>query len=351
MVRVSIIIKTLNEETNIRRAIESSLAAVKPFQGEVVVADSGSQDKTIEIAKQYPVTLVQLRNPAERCCGVGPQLGYQHTLGEFIYILDGDMELKAPFLRRAMDFLDSEPNVAGVGGFINEMRVDNLEVEGRIKRFKRLKLKQVQPIECLNGGGLYRRAAIEDVGYISDRNLHAFEEYDLGARLRARGWQLVSLQDTAVDHYSYALGTWRLFFHRIRSGRFLSAGELLRSAIGGRYLSGVTREIRLIQLAAGVWAYWALALAASWRIGGNPSRIFLLLAVAAPIIGMAIRQRSLSLGIYSIVSWHFNAVGSIVGFVRSRRPPMEPIDCVVLRLAPSAEESAPLLTAIDVARL
>ena len=102
MVKVSIIIKTLNEEENIRRAIKSSLAAIEG-RGEVVVADSASTDHTIEIAKEFPITITQIKNPAERCCGVGPQLGYQHCSGEYIYILDGDMELKAAFLKRAIE--------------------------------------------------------------------------------------------------------------------------------------------------------------------------------------------------------------------------------------------------------
>jgi glycosyltransferase involved in cell wall biosynthesis len=54
MAKVSIVIKVLNEEFNIRRAIESSLAAVAHHDGEVIVADSVSTDQTIEIAKQFP---------------------------------------------------------------------------------------------------------------------------------------------------------------------------------------------------------------------------------------------------------------------------------------------------------
>jgi glycosyltransferase involved in cell wall biosynthesis len=40
MVKVSVIIKAFNEEDNIERAIETSLKAIAPFGGEVIVADS-----------------------------------------------------------------------------------------------------------------------------------------------------------------------------------------------------------------------------------------------------------------------------------------------------------------------
>ncbi len=341
MIRVSIIIKTLNEEKNIRRAIESSLDAVAARGGEVVIADSASTDRTIEIAKQFPVTIVQIKNPDERCCGIGPQLGYQYTRGDYVYILDGDMELKAPFLQRAIEILDSEPDVAGVGGYIHEMRVENLEVQGRVKRFQRFRLNQPPRVECLNGGGLYRRAAIEDVGYLSDRNLHAFEEYDLGARLRVKGWRLVLLEDRAVDHYSYAMSSTSLMWHRMRSGRYISPGELLRAAIASHYVGRISQEVRVAQLAVGVWLYWLMVILASRWVPGTAWIVALFLfALVAPMVGMGIRQKSLMLGVYSILTWHFNAVGFLIGLSRRRRPALDRIDSQVLQMSPAIDSSA-----------
>ena len=72
---VSIVIKALNEEKNICAAIESALAAVADVGGEVILADSCSTDRTVELASRYPIRVVQLANPSERCCGIGPQLG------------------------------------------------------------------------------------------------------------------------------------------------------------------------------------------------------------------------------------------------------------------------------------
>ena len=274
---------------------------------------------------------MQLERASERSCGIGPQLGYQHSNGEYVYILDGDMELKAPFLERAIGILDREPTVAGVGGYIHEMRADNLEVQGRIKRFSRMRPRDLRDVDCLNGGGLYRRSAIADVGYLSDRNLHAFEEYDLGARLRVKGWRLVLLEDKAVDHYSYAIGTWRLLWHRLRTGRFISSGELLRAAIDGHYVRRALHEVRILLLATGVWFYWGLViLASSWFSGAAT----FLIALGAPTIGMALRNQSLKLGVFSLLTWHIAAVGTLVGVFRRRRSPYEHIDSKILQTAP-----------------
>ena len=116
-VRVSVVIKALNEERHIGAAIVSALAAIRPIDGEVILADSGSTDGTVQIARQYPIAVVQLKNPAEKRCGIGPQLGYQKARGEFVYILDGDMELDPEFLVKALAAMDADPRLGGVEGW------------------------------------------------------------------------------------------------------------------------------------------------------------------------------------------------------------------------------------------
>ena len=330
MVKVSIVIKALNEESNISRAIESALAAVAPYDGEVIIADSVSTDGTIGIAKAFPASIVQLRHAGERCCGIGPQLGYQHSLGEYVYILDGDMELKGDFLGKAVAILDSEPDVAGVGGYIHETRVDNLEVKARVKRHGRARAKNMLDVECLNGGGLYRRAAIAAAGYLSDRNLYAFEEYDLGARLRIKGWRLVLLKDKAVDHFSYEMSTWPLLWHRLRSGRFLSSGQLLRAAVEGRYAGQVLREVRTVPIDLGVWLYWACLFVASYELG---ARIIIPLGIVAPLLLMTVRTGSFKLALFSMLTWHISAIGFVLGFFKPRRQPTAPVESTVIQHA------------------
>jgi glycosyltransferase involved in cell wall biosynthesis len=98
---VSVIIKALNEERNIASAIESALAAVAGLDGEVILADAASTDRTIEIARQYPIKIVQLSNIKDRSCGAGGQLGFQYSRGRFVCFIDGDMQLHQGFLPAA----------------------------------------------------------------------------------------------------------------------------------------------------------------------------------------------------------------------------------------------------------
>jgi GT2 family glycosyltransferase len=330
MEKISVIIKAYNEEENIARAIESSLAAIAPYGGEVIVADSGSTDRTVEIALGFPVIVAQLKYSYERCCGVSPQLGYQQSTGEYVYILDGDMTLDAAFIGTALKWFESDPRIAGVGGFVREMRIANLDFRSRLKRQLKRLVKHGSRVDCLNGGALYLRSAIDDVGYLSDRNLHSYEEFDLGVRLRARGWTLVRLEDHAADHYGYTASTYKLLWHRARTNYILGSGEILRAAISARYLTALTR-LPGLRPAVGVWIFWlATVLSAALAPTDEWSIAILVLAVVLPIAVMAARNEgSLEVGVHSVATWHFGAYGLLMGFIRSRKDPATRIECYV----------------------
>src|SRR5262245_62095924 len=96
--RVSILIKALNEETNIAGAIESAIAALDGISGEILLADSLSTDATVEVARTYPIRIVTLARARDRSCGIGAQLGYQYSSGDYICVMDGDQRLYRGFL-------------------------------------------------------------------------------------------------------------------------------------------------------------------------------------------------------------------------------------------------------------
>lgn len=322
---VSVIIKALNEEEKIAATIESALAAVGRFGGEVIVADGGSRDRTVEIAAAYPVIVAQLAPPALPSCGIGPQLGYQHSRQPFLCLIDGDMVLDPDFLPRALAFLHDNPAAAGVTGHVEEMAVANLEFARRAGRDA--PEKRVGPVDRMNGGGLYRRAAIEEVGYFSDRNLHGYEEFDLGVRLRDAGWTLHRLDLRFVGHYGHTENSYRLLMRRWRSKYLFGIGELLRASVGRPYFLRLFAELPELKLWAAILMWWVLSAAVLFLL---PDK-----ALAAAIVGasflaavllMAWRKGGLGMGLYTVVAWFFHAAALPVGFLRPRREPSAPIE-------------------------
>lgn len=336
--KVSVIIKALNEEKNICAAIESSLAAVGEFGGEVILADSHSSDRTVELAAQYPIRIVQLADPAQRCCGVGPQLGYQHSRGEYLYLLDGDMQMVPDFLPKALSFLAQHPEAAGVGGRLVELNTESMEYRERGLRAA----PHLSPgeVDRLDGGGLYRRRAIEESGYFSDRNLHSYEEFDLATRLRALGWKLWRIPVDVATHHGHDAPPYQLLMRRWRSGYACGLGELVRAAAGRPRLRLVWRGVRELRLYLGVLAWWCLLLSTAFWPLPLPARAACFAALAAgPWLAMLWRKRSAARASYSVVSWCFNTAGLLRGLLRPQRPPREPIASRVLQEPPQA--SAP----------
>ncbi|MBP1887950.1 glycosyltransferase family 2 protein [Sinorhizobium mexicanum] len=326
---ISVIIKTLNEEKRIAATIESVVAALAGKEGEIIVADSGSTDRTVEIASQYPVTIAQIVPPALPSCGIGPQLGFQYSRHAFVCLMDGDMLLDAGFLDEAIAFLAENLSVAGVTGHVEEMLVSNLEFARRVKR--NAPENRIGPIDRMNGGGIYRRAAIEDVGYLSDRNLHGYEEFELGVRLRSAGWGLHRLDRRFVQHFGHTVNSYRLLVRRWKSKYLYGIGELLRASLGKPYFLQVLRELPELKLWAFVYLWWALSLGLVLFLSDKGMAMAAVSAMfAAVVLVVSLKKRGLGMGLYTVVAWFFHAAALPVGLLRSRLKPAAPIESRIL---------------------
>lgn len=327
---VSVVIKAFNEEGHICAAIESALRSVASVGGEVVLADCGSTDRTVERARAYPIRIVQLSHPEEGRCGVGPQLGFQHSNGEFIYLLDGDMEMINGFLALALDFMKAHPEVAGVGGQRIEKNPDSLEAIAR----QTWTQEHFQPgsVERLDGGGLYRRSAIEAAGYLSDRNLHSYEEFDLAVRLRSLGWELCCLPMNMVRHFGHETPPYALLLQHWRSGHLFGLGELLRSPAGQTHLRLVRQELRELHVYLGILLWWVALLSTPFW----PLPLVMRLAcfgalLSAPLLLAFWRQGSWSQAVYSVVSGCLHAAGLVRGLLQPRQSTTTTIASQILR--------------------
>jgi glycosyltransferase involved in cell wall biosynthesis len=328
---VSIVIKALNEERHIAGAIESALAALAGIEGEVILADSASTDRTIEIAARYPVKIVRLNSIAERSCGAGVQLGYQYSRGRFICLIDGDMRLHREFLAAGIRFLQDNQGYAGVGGMIVEREADNLEY---VKRASARDVDRLPgTVDQLDCGGLYRRAAIVTAGHFGDRNLHSREELELGVRLRALGWKLARLDVRAIDHHGHAGNAYALLLYRWATGLAFGTGEVLRATLGRNGFWLALRKMRReLCLLSAVHVGWLALIAAPFLIG-TPAAGFTaaLLLGLLPFALMSLKCRSVHLGIYSVAAWNVYAAGLWPGLARRRVDPSTWIDSTVVR--------------------
>jgi GT2 family glycosyltransferase len=325
-VNVSIIIKALNEESHIEAAIRSALRAVDVVGGEVILADSLSSDLTVEIAQRFPVTITQLENPAERRCGAGPQLGYQIARGDYVYILDGDMELEPDFLPAALQAMREDDKLAGVAGLVEERSEASYQFRGRKRRRRE---KQPGEVAWLDMGGLYRAEAIRESGYFSDRNLHCYEEMELGLRLGKRGWKLRRLAIPAVLHHGYDEGNWELLRRRWRSRYLDGTGEVLRAARGQPYLMQVLFALKHFFVGLGLWVAlligFLLLPVSSWLL------VAVLIVLTGLIVIRMLRIGSVSDACFGQLVWQVTALAMVRGYFANWIDPNKPLDAVIIK--------------------
>jgi glycosyltransferase involved in cell wall biosynthesis len=88
--QLSVVIITFNEEANIGRTLESVKPLVSDGKGEIIVVDSGSTDRTVEIAKSYGVKVF-----VEEWKGFAAQKNsaIDKASGKWILSLDADEEV------------------------------------------------------------------------------------------------------------------------------------------------------------------------------------------------------------------------------------------------------------------
>lgn len=327
MGRVSILIKALNEEARIENCLAAAVREMRAVGGEVILVDSLSTDRTVELARSYPVRIVQFRHQEDRSCGAAVQLGYQFSAGEYIYVLDGDMELQIGFIRKALAVLEAEPDVAGVGGKIIDTRIRTPADARRAQTVGRLS-ERIE-VDDLGGGGLYRREAIETVGYIAHRWLPAYEEAELGFRLRAAGWRLVRLPVAAVAHTGHYESSWGMVRRLWRNRRAHAAGMFLRSAYGktwwwrtvqNQWHVVFTPAIHLVASGMAILLGSSLfGIIDTWLVLELSIWICLLAA-------LSIKKRSLSLAVFSLINWHVLTVAALIGASGALADPNVPIE-------------------------
>jgi len=106
---LSVTIITLNEETNIARAIES----VRGFAQEILVVDAGSTDRTVEIARHLGAKVIT--NPWR---GYGQQKNYaqDHATHDWVLNLDADEEVSPELSIEIQHALEAGEN-QGIAGY------------------------------------------------------------------------------------------------------------------------------------------------------------------------------------------------------------------------------------------
>ena len=95
MSKISIIIPTINEANNLPLLL-SDLSSIQK-NGEIIIVDSGSEDKTIDIANIYGAKVFISK---ERNRGLQLDIGAKNSKGDWLIFLHADTRLNHDWFRK-----------------------------------------------------------------------------------------------------------------------------------------------------------------------------------------------------------------------------------------------------------
>jgi len=104
--KISIIIPTINEANNLPLLL-SDLSSIQK-EGEIIIVDCGSEDKTIDIANIYGAKVIISK---ERNRGLQLDIGAKNSKGEWLIFLHADTRLTHDWFKKINSFLEGNKNI------------------------------------------------------------------------------------------------------------------------------------------------------------------------------------------------------------------------------------------------
>ena len=123
MSKISIIIPTINEANNLPLLL-SDLSSIKK-EGEIIIVDSGSEDKTIDIANIYGAKVCISK---ERNRGSQLNMGAENSKGDWLIFLHADTRLNSDWFRKIDSYLEGNKNII----YYFEFKINNKKIIYRV---------------------------------------------------------------------------------------------------------------------------------------------------------------------------------------------------------------------------
>lgn len=217
---VSIIIVTWNGKALLEECLPSVVAS--DYENlEIVLADNASTDDTVSWTQKHYPSVKIVQHPENWAFCKGNNRAIPHTSGDYILLLNNDVEVTPGWLKPLVAVLDANPKVAAVqpkllqyiernrfeyagaaGGFIDAYGYPF--TRGRV--FFTLEDDEGQyndasEIFWATGAAiLIRRSALEEVGNLDESFFMHMEEIDLCWRFKRAGYSIHVVPESVVYH-------------------------------------------------------------------------------------------------------------------------------------------------------
>lgn len=208
MTEISIVIVSYNEEENIGRCLDSLLKLKYPKDSfSILIVDGGSCDKTVDIARSYPVKLLVLPGANVAKC---KNTALDMINVDYVAFIDADVIVDQDWLNGLVSTISmAEERVVAVGG-PNLIMQDDYEMAKLIGHVQQTFLgsggspqaysinKMQEVISVSNCNSLYRYSIANKFRF--DEHFNIGDDLEVNFRLRLNGYKFIYVPSAIVYH-------------------------------------------------------------------------------------------------------------------------------------------------------
>jgi len=204
--KISIIIPTINEANNLPLLL-SDLSSIQK-EGEIIIVDCGSADKTIDIANIYGAKVCISK---EKNRGLQLDIGAKNSKGDWLIFLHADTRLTHDWFKNTNPFLKGNKNSIYYFKFkINHKkiiyRVLEILVNFRSKYFKKPYGDQgliINRATYFKNNGFRKIPLMEDVDFLKRLNKKNLKQLNSPIFISSRKWERTNIFLQAIKNLHF----------------------------------------------------------------------------------------------------------------------------------------------------
>ena len=224
---LSIVVVNWNTCDLLRACLKSIFSTINDIAFEVIVIDNASGDQSADMVERGFPAAILIRSTENLGFTRGYNLGLRRAAGDYLMIVNSDLELLPGSGIRMIEFLQKHPDVGMVGPklispdgtvqvngqrfptFLREvLGLTRLYKSRFVRRWHDMTLGPLRTdftvdaeVDALAGACmLIPRAVMDSVGLLDERFFMYYEDVDWCLRVKQAGWKIYYLGDVGVIH-------------------------------------------------------------------------------------------------------------------------------------------------------
>jgi len=204
--KISIIIPTINEANNLPSLLSDLLTSYK--EGEIIIVDCGSEDRTIDVANIYGAKVYRSK---EKNRGLQLDIGAKNSKGEWLIFLHADTRLTHDWFRKINTVLKLGKNYI----YFFKFKISNKKVIYRVLEilvnFRGKYLKQpygdqgliIHRTTYFKNNGFRKIPLMEDVDFLRRlNNKKVLKQLNLPIFTSSRKWEKSNILSQALKNWN-----------------------------------------------------------------------------------------------------------------------------------------------------